>query len=144
MIQPAGLPRSRGELGLERAIGRNAVFYDKRFEAELARMNLHTYLQRIYQDQSDLLVVFLCADYERKDWCRLEWSVIHKLVDSRQEDRLMLIRLDNGDVSGVVRTDGYLPGEGRSALEISDKILERLRLLDAPGQDHPSSDDDRR
>ena len=59
----------RRELG-----GPKRVFYDKWHEGDLARPNSHKLLRDIYLKQSNLVVVFLCADYERKDWCRLEWS----------------------------------------------------------------------
>lgn len=48
------------------------VFYDLYYEAELARPNLDTLLQRIYHDNSELIVVFLCAEYSSKEWTGLE------------------------------------------------------------------------
>ncbi|MFO0957059.1 MAG: TIR domain-containing protein [Isosphaeraceae bacterium] len=114
---------------LGRELGRPAVLYDLWYDAELARPNLHHYLEKIYRDQSDLLVVFLCAEYDRKDWCRLEWGTIHGLILGRQEDQLMLVRIGDGDVSGIVPADGYLPVGDRSSREIAGKILERLALV---------------
>ncbi|MGF6975536.1 hypothetical protein QFZ94_003986 [Paraburkholderia sp. JPY465] len=58
---------------VKKRLGRDAIFYDKDFTAQLARPNLDTLLQRIYLSNSDLVVVFLCAEYERKEWCGLEW-----------------------------------------------------------------------
>lgn len=119
---------------LARKLGRDEVFYDQWYEAELARINLHDYLTAIYRDQSDLLVVFLCADYERKDWCRLEWGIIRELISTRREDHIMLIRVDEGDVSGVVSSDGYISVTGRSAREIADLILQRLAIVEGGSQ----------
>lgn len=48
------------------------VFYDAYFEADLAQPNLDVLLQRIYHEQSDLVAVFLCREYEQKEWC--VWS----------------------------------------------------------------------
>lgn len=56
---------------VKKRLGRDAVFYDKDFTAQLARPNLDTLLQRIYLNNSDLVVVFLCDEYERKQWCGL-------------------------------------------------------------------------
>lgn len=52
---------------LSRRFGRSRVLYDKFHEAEFARPSLDTYLQHLYHDQSQLVVVFLCSDYERKN-----------------------------------------------------------------------------
>jgi len=49
------------------AFSKDQIFYDKNFEAELARPDLDTYLQEIYHNNSELIVVFLCAEYEKKE-----------------------------------------------------------------------------
>ena len=59
---------------LKKRLGPGTVFYDRDFTAQLARPNLDTLLQRIYLNNTDLVVVFLCAEYEDKDWCGLEWE----------------------------------------------------------------------
>ncbi|MEM9388679.1 MAG: TIR domain-containing protein [Pseudomonadota bacterium] len=112
--------------GLVAELGRDRVFYDEFYEAELARPNLDTYLQDIYRNDADLVVVFLCADYEHKQWCRLEWRAVRDLI-TRRDDDVMPIRLDDCDVSGVLSLDGFLDARGRTASEISTSILVRLR-----------------
>jgi len=47
-------------------LGTGTVFYDKDFTTQMARPNLDTLLQKIYLNNSDLVVVFLCSDYENK------------------------------------------------------------------------------
>ena len=61
-------------------VGRERVFYDAYYEAELARPNMDTYLQKLYHDQTELIVVFLCAEYEQKEWCGLEWRAVRDLL----------------------------------------------------------------
>ena len=39
---------------LARQLGKERVFYDRYFEAELARSDLDTYLQRLYHDEAEL------------------------------------------------------------------------------------------
>jgi hypothetical protein len=51
---------------LKKRLPPGSVFYDKDFTAQLARPNLDTVLQRIYLQNSYLIVVFFCADYEKK------------------------------------------------------------------------------
>src|SRR5690348_16634202 len=65
------------------------VFYDRYYEAELARPDLDTYLQAIYHDQSELIVVFLCHEYEQKEWCGLEWRAIRDLLKQKQAASIM-------------------------------------------------------
>jgi hypothetical protein len=92
----------------------------------LARPNLDTYLQRIYHDDSELLVVFICADYERKEWCGLEWRAIRDLIKRKEAASIMPIRLDAGDVSGLFSIDGYLDAKDRTPAEVAKLIRARL------------------
>jgi len=47
---------------LSRHFGAGAVFYDQYYRAELARVNLDTYLQNIYYEDSDIVALFF-SDY---------------------------------------------------------------------------------
>lgn len=106
-------------------VGRDRVLYDKYYEAEFARPDLDTYLQRLYHDESELIAVFLCADYERKDWCGLEWRAIRDLIKKRQASTVMPLRFDDTAIPGLFSTDGYVWIGGRSPQEIADLILQR-------------------
>ncbi len=57
---------------LAQSLGQDKVFYDEWYTAELARPNMDNLLQSFYHDHSELIVPFLCVDYERKEWCGLE------------------------------------------------------------------------
>jgi tetratricopeptide (TPR) repeat protein len=105
------------------------VLYDQFYEAEFAQPNLDTLLQRLYHDESELVVVFLSSDYERKEWPGLEWRAIRDLIKKKHAPSIMLIRLDDADVSGVFSIDGYVSAEGRSPADIAMLILDRLKLL---------------
>ena len=107
-------------------LGKDRVFYDKCYEAELARPDLDVHLQSIFRDEADLLVVFLCSDYERKDWCRLEWRAIRDLIKNRRPGDVMLVRLDDAEIPGVLSIDGYIDAANRHPKEIADLILRRL------------------
>src|SRR5580693_891011 len=104
-----------GRLAAE--VGRERVLYDKFYEAEFAQPNLDTLLQRLYHDESELIVVFLSGDYERKEWPGLEWRAIRDLIKKKHTSSVMLIRLDHADVAGVFSIDGYVSADGRSAAE---------------------------
>src|SRR5262245_14532657 len=59
---------------------KKAILYDRYHEAEFARRDLGRYLPKLYHDQSDLVVVVVCPDYENNEWCGLEWDAIHALL----------------------------------------------------------------
>lgn len=111
-------------------LGKEKVFYDCYFEAELARPNLDTYLQNIYHNQSDLIIVFLCKEYEQKEWCGLEWRAIRDLLKKKESSLIMLMHFDDTPISGSFSIDGYVNLNNRQPEEIASLIIQRLKLND--------------
>ncbi len=109
-------------------VGRDRVLYDKFYEAEFARPDLDTYLQRLYHDESELIAVFQCVDYERKEWCGLEWRAIRDLIKRRQASAVMLLRFDNTAIPGLFSIDGYLGIGDRTPPQVADLIQERMHI----------------
>jgi hypothetical protein len=105
--------------------GAERVFYDDNFKAELARLNLDTYLYNIYHDDSELVVVFLCACYDEKEWCGLEWRAIRDLVKKRRSSEIMPIRFDGTHIEGLFSIDGYINASDQTASEIARQIIKR-------------------
>jgi hypothetical protein len=108
-------------------IGQDRVLYDKYYEAEFARPGLDTYLQRLYHDESAMNAVFLCADYERKEWCGLEWRAIRDLIKNRQDSSVMLFRFDNTVIPGLFSIDGYVWVGDRTPQDVGELILRRIQ-----------------
>ena len=117
---------------VKKRLGTAAVFYDKDFTAQLARPNLDTLLQKIYLNNSDLVVVFLCNDYERKEWCGLEWRAVRTIIKNKNDHAVMFMRFDAADVSGTMSIDGYVDLDEYSAIEAARMIVERVRLNELP------------
>lgn len=113
---------------LKKRLGKETVFYDKDFTAQLARPNLDLLLQKIYLSNSDLVVVFLCADYEEKEWCGIEWRSIRDIIKNKNDQAVMFMRFDRAEVSGVLSIDGYVNLDEYSPLEAARFIVERVRL----------------
>ncbi len=113
---------------LETVIGRAQLLYDKYHESEFARVDLDTYLQKLYHDESELIAIFLCAHYERKEWCGLEWRSLRDLIKQRSGEAIMPLRFDNTSVSGLFSIDGYIEIGNRLPKEIAECILDRARL----------------
>jgi len=110
-------------------VDRERVLYDRFCEAEFARVNLDVYLPRLYREDSELIVLFLCPEYAAKRWCQLEWRHIRQLLATAEEDRIMLLSFgDPGDRSdlGIVPGDGFADIRDRGPDEIAQLILQRL------------------
>ena len=114
---------------LEERLGSNACFYDKYYEALLARPNLDVLLQGIYGDRSDLVVVFVSAEYDVKKWCGVEWQKIRERRAWGKEGDIMYVRVGRGDVKGMSRLDGYLDAQAKSPEQVAALIVQRF---DAP------------
>jgi hypothetical protein len=104
------------------------IFSYPLYEAELARIDLDLYLHRIYSEQSELVVAFLCAGYDAKPWCGVEWRVLREMIKDRRGERLMLFRTDDAEISGLSSLDGYVDARGKSAVDIARLIQTRLGL----------------
>jgi hypothetical protein len=111
---------------LGRKLGRERVFYDAYYEAELAKTDLDTILQSVYHDECDLVIVFSCADYEKQEWCGLEWRGIRDIIKQRRGQDVMIVRMDNTMLKGLYSIDGYIDVGKRTPREIASLILTRL------------------
>jgi hypothetical protein len=116
---------------LKNELGNDSVFYDNDYVAELARPNLDVLLQRIYHDNSDLVVVFLCGDYNAKEWCGLEWRAIRDIIKQRRDATVMLLRLDQAEVPGLFSIDGHIDVTNWSPAQTAEAIVKRIRSNDA-------------
>ncbi|MFA4880375.1 MAG: hypothetical protein WC650_02020 [Candidatus Doudnabacteria bacterium] len=114
---------------LEREVGPNSYFYDNNYKAQLARPSLDILLQDIYRKRSKLIVIFLCKKYQEKEWCGVELRAIKEIIMSRQHEKVMFIKVDDGNVEGVFKTDGYIDGHSYSPKELARFIKERIDLL---------------
>jgi hypothetical protein len=114
---------------LARHVGRDRVLYDGFYEAEFARFDLDTYLQRLYHDESELIAVFLCAEYEHKEWCGLEWRAIRNLIKLRKRESIMLLRFDKTEIPGLFSIDGCVWIDDRKPEVIANLILKKFSLM---------------
>lgn len=114
---------------LEARIGPSAYFYDNNYVSQLARPSLDTLLQDIYRNRSKLIVIFLGEDYQRKDWCGVEFRAIREIIMAREDQRVMFVRVDDGAVDGVFRSDGYVDARRFTPAQIAQFIAERAALI---------------
>lgn len=86
-------------------------------------------MQDIYRNRSKLVVVFLCEKYQEKEWCGIEFRAIKEIIMERQNEKIMFVKMDDGAVEGVFKTDGYIDGWVHSPTEVAGFIKERIDLL---------------
>jgi hypothetical protein len=108
---------------------KSRILYDKFHQAEFAIPDLDTHLQRLYYEESELIVVVICTRYEEKMWTGLEWRAIRSVLNRRDGRTIMYLRTDDGEVGGVFASDGYLDLRQISDEEAAELIMERLQLV---------------
>lgn len=109
-------------------ISPNEILYDEFHAAEFARPNLDIYLQKLYHDESELIVVVISKEYETKNWCGLEWRAIRDLINKRQ-DNIMFLKSGEGSVSGFYDSlDGYIDIEKQGITNTAELIFEKYNF----------------
>jgi len=115
----------------EKLGGEATILYDKYHENEFARFKLDGYLPALYGQDSDLIAVFLCEDYDAKRWTGLEWQEIEKLKGRDDYWRVMPHKFAQSESAKLEPTDSYIYIEQhRSPMTTAKGILERLRSND--------------
>ncbi len=108
--------------------GRDRILYDKFHQAEFARPDLAFYLPNLYKEESDLVVLVFCDDYENKQWCKLEWRAIYSLIMNIKGQDIMLMRFNRLEPVGLHGLPGFIELDHLSPARIAGFILERLAL----------------
>lgn len=115
---------------LARALGPNACFYDQYYESQLAQPGLDILLREIYGERSTLVVAFVCAEYDAKEWCGIEWQKIRERRVGGDEREIMYVRVDKGDVAGLSKLDGYVDARVRTPHELARQVVQRVQIAE--------------
>jgi hypothetical protein len=117
-------------------LGNDRVFFDEWYEHEILGSDMDTLLQQYYHDQSLFVVADLSEEYANRPWCQAEARAIRALRfeinparDQTQRLRLLNIRLGEGEVPGIFKTEGYLDGIEKTSEQCANVIMKRLELL---------------
>ncbi len=121
---------------LAQRFGEDKILYDKFHEAEFANWKLGLNLQELYHDHSDMIVVVVCPDYVKKDWCGLEWVAIHGMLMSGKDREIMLCRFAHAKLQGLHENAGFVELDHRTPEQTAALILERLALNEGKPKDH--------
>lgn len=115
------------------------VLYDNFHKVEFSRPNLDIYLQNLYYNDSDLIVVFLCKEYQKKAWCGIEWRAIRSVFSQQgNENRVMLVKCGNFEIAGLceIRDGTYkiFSMDEEDAIELTNGIIERYESIKSETQ----------
>lgn len=110
--------------------GEEYILYDMFHRADFARVNLDLYLQNLYKDESELIVIFECEEYNSRDWCGVESRAIRTILNGKDNGRIMLIKCGKGSAEGFFdNVDGYIDASKYSSTEeIVKLIVERYEI----------------
>ncbi|MEO8376646.1 MAG: TIR domain-containing protein [Candidatus Sumerlaeota bacterium] len=108
----------------------SSILYDLWHQAELARPGLDAYFLNLYRNESDLVVPFLCSDYNQKNWCGLELRAIREMILEKQLDGIMPLRFDDAQIEGFNKVDGYIDLRKVDEQQTASLIIERLSIND--------------
>lgn len=92
-------------------------------------------MQKIYGEQSALVVAFFGKDYANKPWCsRAEWPTIRNalMFGGHDDDYLMVMRFDNTPIEGFLRIHGSSYIGDCSPRATADLVLQRAKGNRAP------------
>jgi tetratricopeptide (TPR) repeat protein len=116
--------------------GQDAILYDRFHESEFADADLAFDLPALYRDQSDVIVAVFCPDYDKKEWCGLEWRAIFSLIKEGRSKRVLLSRFGLADGKGLFGLGGFIDLDNKTPDQFAGLILERLALNEGRGKDH--------
>lgn len=111
--------------------GSEAILYDENLLDELAVADLDLLLDEFYKEESELIVVFICKEYEEKNWCGVEWRAIREIINEKtHNERVMFIKCGDGQVKGFSeKTCGYIEASKYTVNELVEQITKRYNKL---------------
>jgi tetratricopeptide (TPR) repeat protein len=116
--------------------GEDKILYDKFHNSEFSRSDLAFYLPDLYEKESDLVVAVFCPDYDKKEWCGLEWNAIFGLLKQRKVGEVMLARFKRVEGKGLRGLAGYIDLDDLTPKQAANDILERLATNEGKSKDH--------
>jgi hypothetical protein len=104
-------------------------FYDEEQQSHLWGKNLRDELQRIYQDGSHAVVMFISQEYAAKPWTSHERkSALSRALRERTE-YVLPVRFDDTELPGLDRDLGYLQADQHTPEQLAEKIADKLVAL---------------
>jgi hypothetical protein len=102
------------------------VFYDKYEKANLWGKDLYQHLDKVYQQTSKYVVIFVSKHYAKKLWTSHELKSAQARAFSENEEYILPARFDDTEIPGIRKTIGYIDANEHTPSEFAKLILEKL------------------
>lgn len=104
-------------------LGKERVFFDEWYGAELAGVDGDLKLGKYYREQSELIVPFFSAHYS-KSWCKIEWRTVRTILhDCLSDDAVVPVELDDTRIEGWESVDFSIRRGSQTGKQIAEQIL---------------------
>jgi len=107
------------------------VFYyrDEGQEVKLWGRNMVEYLQTVYRNQSDHVIIFVSLDYLKKRWAQEEWRSVQEAILDREEEYLLPARFDDTELPGLHKTIAYVDLRKKTAKTFAKMIVKKITSI---------------
>ena len=105
------------------------VFYDEYEKANLWGKELIEYLEDIYKNRSNYVMIFASKSYLTREWTNHERkSALNRAFKSKKE-YILPVKLDDTILPGLHESIGYLSGKNLTPLDICDIFLHKIGMV---------------
>ena len=102
------------------------VFFDEDFEWDLIGKNLSNRFKDVYGKNTIYVVIFISKHYRVKQWTDFEFQIAREEANSRKEEFILPIRLDDTILLGIQRDIGYFDYHQKGTRGISNLLSKKL------------------
>ena len=113
---------------------RIAVFYDEFERVRLWGRNLAEAFHKAFEQQSDLVVMFVSQAYVEKPWPRHERRSALSRMIREQGEYILPVRFDDTPVDGLPEDVGYERADERTPAQLAAMIAEKLGIRPFQGK----------
>lgn len=102
------------------------VFYDEFERANLWGKELIAFLEDIYGNKSQYVMIFVSRSYLMKDWTNHELKSALNRAFKLREEYILPVMLDDTKLPGLHESIGYLSAKNTPPLNVSNIFLEKI------------------
>ena len=111
-----------------------SVFYDNFETVRLWGKHLPEELQRVYEHEASMVVMFISAEYVKKVWPRHERRAMLSRAVRESNEYVLPVRFDDTEVPGLPDGVSYLKAADYSPAQLAAMIAEKLGIKPFEGK----------
>ena len=123
----SGECRTRAEELAQLLLAKGAeVFYDNFFRADLLGKRLDDEFSQVFGYETRFFVPFVSAAYTQKQWPQYEWGIAKREAETRREEFILPLRVDDSPLVGLPDTVSFLDLRCVGLKEVADILFQKL------------------